>query len=103
MSWYELTPPAMADLREIARYTRKTWGPKQAEHYGEELKLALQQLAISPQIGQKRDTIAPVVRSLRVAQHIAFYVQHKGKVTILRILHPRMDADEAFEKAGEDS
>ena len=100
MSRYELTAPALADLREIARYTKKTWGPVQAERYGEELEIALQQLAIAPDMGRRREAIAPDMRSFPVAGHIAFYIQRKGKITIQRILHPRMDVDEAFEKGG---
>jgi hypothetical protein len=29
-----------------------------------------------------------------VAQPIAFYIQRKGKIIVLRILHPRMNVDE---------
>lgn len=29
--------------------------------------------------------------------HIAFYIQRKDGITILRLLHPGMDADQAFE------
>lgn len=98
MSRYALTPPAAADLREIARYTTQTWGLVQAERYGEELDLALQQLSLAPDVGRKREAIAPGLRSFPVAQHVAFYVQHKDKIIVLRILHPRMNVDEAFER-----
>ncbi|HTJ16756.1 MAG TPA: type II toxin-antitoxin system RelE/ParE family toxin [Steroidobacteraceae bacterium] len=97
MSRYVLTPLAVEDLREIARYTEKQWGAIQTESYGEELELALQQLSLAPEVGKKRDAIALGVRSFRVAQHVAFYLIRRNEIRILRILHPRRNANEAFE------
>jgi plasmid stabilization system protein ParE len=34
---YELTPDAEADLREIARYTRRQWGQAQSRRYARTL------------------------------------------------------------------
>ena len=98
MSRYELATGAAADLLEIVRYSRATWGAERTQRYREELELALQQLALAPGMGRKRDAIALGIRSFPAAEHIAFYVARKGRITILRILHPRMDVDEAFEK-----
>jgi toxin ParE1/3/4 len=96
MSGYELTAQASADLQEVARYTQETWGAVQMERYGEELELALQHLSLAPNVGRKRDAIQPGLRSHSVARHVAFYILHKDRVIILRILHPRMNVDEAF-------
>jgi toxin ParE1/3/4 len=95
---YELAPSAASDLLEIVRYTKQKWGQPQAQRYREELDLAIQQLSLSPALGRKRDAIAPGLRSFPLAQHIAFYVQRKGRIIILRILHPRMNVDDAFEE-----
>lgn len=98
MPLYEFTARAAADLQEIARYTRKTWGIEQARRYREELEIALQKLSLNPNVGRQRDSIAPGVRSFRVAAHIAFYiVQQSDRITILRLLHPSMDVEAAFE------
>jgi toxin ParE1/3/4 len=97
MSRYVLTPLAVEDLREIARYTQKKWGAVQTDRYGEELELTLQQLSLAPEVGKKREAIAPGVRSFRVAQHVAFHLIRKNQITVLRILHPRRNAIEAFE------
>ena len=97
MSRYEFTTRAAADLLEIGRYTKKTWGVEQARRYREELEVALQKLSRSPNSGRQRETIAPGVRSYRVASHIAFYVEKNDRITILRLLHPKMDVDAAFE------
>lgn len=98
MSRYELAPSAAADLLEIIRYSKANWGAERTQRYREELELAVQQVALSPEMGRKRDSMAPGLRSFPVAQHIAFYVQRKNKIIVLRVLHPRMNADEAFER-----
>jgi toxin ParE1/3/4 len=97
MSRFDFTGFAAEDLRGIGAYTREAWGIAQARHYREELEVALQKLSLTPEMGQQREAIAPGVRSFKVAAHIAFYVQRNGGITILRLLHPRMDVDRAFE------
>lgn len=98
MSHYELAPRAAADLLEIVRYSKQKWGRVQAQRYREELDLALQQLGVSPSRGRSRETVAPGLRSCPVAQHLAFYVLRKSRVIVVRILHPRMNVDAAFEE-----
>lgn len=99
MSRFELASPAAADLLDIVRYTHQRWGGAQAQRYREELELALQYLSLTPDLGRKRDAIATGLRSFPVAQHVAFHIQRKGKILVLRILHPRMDVEDAFENA----
>ena len=96
MPRYDFTRRALADLRDIARYTRESWGPKQARLYREELELSIQKLALSPGMGRARADVAPSVRSFPVARHIAFYVESEGGITVLRVLHPSMDVADAF-------
>jgi toxin ParE1/3/4 len=103
MSRYELAPSAAADLLEIIRYSKATWGAARAQRYRDELELAVQQIALVPAMGHLRKAIAPGLRSFPVAQHVAFYIQRKDRIIILRILHPRMNANEAFEQTGGDS
>jgi toxin ParE1/3/4 len=98
MSRVELASPAAADLLDIVRYTHQRWGGAQAQSYREELELALEHLSLTPDVGRKRDAIAPGLRSFPVVQHVAFYIQRKDKILVLRILHPRMDVEDAFEK-----
>lgn len=100
MSRYELAPSAAEDLLEIIRFSKKTWGAARAQRYREELELAAQQIALAPAMGRQRGDIADGVRSFPVAQHVAFYIQEKDKVIIMRILHPRMDVDDAFKRSG---
>lgn len=96
MPRYDFTRRALADLRDIARYTRESWGLKQARLYREELELSIQKLALSPGMGRARADVAPSVRSFPVARHVAFYVESEGGITMLRVLHPSMDVAGAF-------
>ena len=96
MPRYDFTRRALADLRDIARYTRESWGLKQARLYREELELSIQKLALSPGMGRARADVAPSVRSFPVARHVAFYVESEGGITMLRVLHPSMDVADAF-------
>lgn len=63
MARYDFTARAVEDLKEIGRYTRKTWGLEQTHRYREELEIAFQKLSLSPNVGHKRDAIAAGVRS----------------------------------------
>ena len=96
MPRYDFTLRALADLRAIARYTRESWGPKQARLNREELELSIQKLALSPGLGRARTDVALSVRSFPIARHVAFYVKSEGGITVLRVLHPSMDVAGAF-------
>ena len=96
MPRYDFTKRALADLLDIARYTRETWGQRQARIYGEEIELGIRKLALSPGMGRVRADVAPLVRSFPIARHVAFYVEGEGGITVLRLLHPSMDVARAF-------
>ncbi len=96
MPRYDFTRRALANLRDIARYTRETWGQRQARIYREELELGTRKLALSPGMGRVRADVAPSVRSFPVARHVAFHVEDEGGITVLRLLHPSMDVARAF-------
>jgi len=93
---YRLTRRALADLRDIARYTGETWGRRQARLYVEELELRIRKLALSPEMGRLRDDVAPSVRSFPIGRHVMFYLTSESGITVLRVLHPRMDVARAF-------
>ena len=101
MPRYDFTRRALADLTAIARYTRTTWGPRQARLYREELELSIQKLALSPGVGRLREDLAPLVRSFPVARHVAFYIEGAEGIVVLRVLHPSMDVSQAI-AAGEE-
>ena len=98
MARYDFTAQAAGDLREIGRYTKQTWGTEQASRYRQELELALQKLSLTPDMGRPREEIEPRVRSFKVASHVAFYVTRRGGITIVRLLHPSLDVELAFQR-----
>ena len=96
MPRYDFSRRALADLRNIVRYTRESWGQKQARIYREEIELGIQKLALSPGLGRVRSDVAPSVRSFPIARHVAFYVESEGGITVVRVLHPAMNVASAF-------
>ncbi|MFQ5730105.1 MAG: type II toxin-antitoxin system RelE/ParE family toxin [Waddliaceae bacterium] len=96
MPWYKLTASAKQDLREIGLYTKQTWGVAQAKKYLQSLYLALKKLSGSPKVGSLREEIAPEIRSFRLGHHVAYYVEKKSGIIIVRILHPSMDTKRAL-------
>lgn len=98
MARCEFTAQAVEDLREIGHYTRKTWGLAQARRYREELELSLKKLSLNPLMGPAREEIAKRVRSSPVGSHIAYYLPRRGGITVLRLLHRRMDVEQAFDR-----
>ena len=96
MPRYDFTQRTLADLRDIARYTREMWGRRQARLYREEIELGIRKLALSPGMGRVRADVAPSVRSFPIARHVAFHVEGKSGITVLRLLHPSMDVARAF-------
>lgn len=96
MPGYRLTRRALADLREMARYTGETWGRRQVRLYVDELELRTQKLAMSPEAGRVRDDVGPSVQSFPIARHVVFYLRSESGIAVLRVLHPRMDVVRAF-------
>jgi toxin ParE1/3/4 len=103
MARYDFTAQAIEDLREIARYTKKTWGLEQARKYREEIELVLQKLSLNPQVGRARDEVSTGIRSFRVASHIAFYIPKDDRLTVIRLLHPSQDIQLAFDQVSDSS
>ena len=91
MSRCDFTPQAAEDLREIARYTRATWGVAQSRHYRHELELSLKKLGLSPMLGREREELGAKVRSFVVGSHVAYYIIARSGVTVVRTMHVSMD------------
>jgi toxin ParE1/3/4 len=90
---YRLTPAAKSDLLEIWNYTVETWGEKQAERYLLDIEIKLEQLAANPKLGRQRPEISPGYYSFPVEKHIGFYLYSGNHISIIGILHGRMDID----------
>ena len=95
---YKLTDAAKKDLRGISTYTKITWGKQQEKAYREIIRAALGVIAKNPKIGLKREELTEGLRSFPVGHHIAYYVERKGEIEVVRILHPAMDTEKAMKK-----
>jgi len=90
MPSYDLTLAAETDLRDIWRYTYKTWGFDQAEKYFDQIE------ACCEAVGDGRAT-SKVLEGLQEGVHIHrcehhFIVWLAGtRPVIIAILHERMD------------
>jgi toxin ParE1/3/4 len=93
MAEYQLTPAAERDLQAIWKYTAAHWGVEQADRYTDHLVVVFAELAKSPKTSSACDHIRPGYRRRIVERHMIYFrITSEGVVTIVRILHDRMDA-----------
>ena len=88
---YRLTPRAVADLREIARYTLKTWGRKQRDLYLADIDRRCSWLAENPRLGTHRPDVAEGYYSYLQGSHVIFYLIREDGIDIIGVPHQRMD------------
>jgi toxin ParE1/3/4 len=93
----DLTEEAERDMRSILRFTRATWGVRQRDIYAQLLRTALDQLTRFPDLGERQEFLPPEVRARRVGQHVIYYWPQPERISVLRVLHSRMDAAAQFE------
>lgn len=86
-----IRPEAERDIKDIWRYTRKTWSRQQADHYVGIIRANLSELAHRPDRGRPCSEISPGLFRLAIERHVAFYRQSDREVLIVRILHASMD------------
>jgi toxin ParE1/3/4 len=85
-----LSPAAEDDLLDIAAYTLRAWGERQADRYLSALENACRQLAEKPLIGRPCDEISTGLRRMEQGSHVIFYRQKSGGILVSRILHRSM-------------
>jgi toxin ParE1/3/4 len=92
MPTYRKTRQADEDLKEIYRYTQRTWGRAQAGRYIRGLEQRFRALAANPFLGIEREDLRPPgLRSLVHDSHVVFYQPQSYGVLIVRVLHGRQD------------
>lgn len=92
-----LAPLAREDLKEIGRYTQKTWGISQRNKYLEDFARTFDKIQAGVTIGRKRSEIMENLLCHPCNKHMVFFRRDDlGHVEILRILHARMDFERHF-------
>lgn len=69
----------------------RTWGIDRARDYQADLMKAIDRLGEYPEMGRARDDLSAGCRSFPVKRHVVYYRVDDTGVTVLRILHGRMD------------
>ena len=85
------TPEADDDLEDIWRYTLREWGLDQALAYDDELIGRIKGLAAGRTASRGAEEVGPGLRRALAGQHVVFFREDAGTVTVVRVLHQRMD------------
>ncbi|MFT3804623.1 MAG: type II toxin-antitoxin system RelE/ParE family toxin [Burkholderiaceae bacterium] len=89
---YVLSKGAVADLREITRYTIATWGEERCRTYVAEIETTASALARGEGVYREMDVVLPGLRMAWSGKHCLFCLPRPGqRPIILAILHERMD------------
>lgn len=83
---------AQGDVRSILLHAGERWGLEQRDAYRAKLDGAFSILRSNPRVGRSRDDIAAGLRSYQIEEHVIYYRVVANAVTIVRILHGKMDA-----------
>jgi toxin ParE1/3/4 len=87
-----LTGPAQDDIRALVNLGVTTWGDERSARYHADLADVLASLTSFPELGRPQVDKRAGIRSIAVNQHVVYYRHDEHTVTILRVLHGRMDA-----------
>lgn len=97
MAKFHLSNKAVEDLSNIWDYTYEVWSEEQADKYYKILLNSCQEISESPNIGRNYNDIAKNLLAFLVKRHIIFYKKVSEKeITVIRILHGRMDLKNRF-------
>lgn len=86
-----ISGPARRDLEEIGAYTGREWGTRQKKKYLGLIRSQLIALREHPKTGTPRNDIAKELRACAIEKHIVYYRETESALTVVRILHQRMD------------
>lgn len=85
------SPMAEADIDDIYDYTEERWGYEQAESYIFGLRDICRSLAERQRRGKSLDQRGRAYLTLRYNSHFVIYRETELRITIIRILHQRMN------------
>lgn len=89
---YVIKRSALTDLKDIARYTRKTWGREQEQIYIQCIFDAFEKIATRDAFTVECSHIKAGCLKCKVNHHLIFFQWlTDGRPEIIRILHEEMD------------
>ncbi|CAN7662045.1 type II toxin-antitoxin system RelE/ParE family toxin [Ensifer sp. ENS11] len=87
-----ITPLAREDVKEIGRYTQRTWGVAQRDVYLRGFAALFERLRTGAIVGRLRSEVRDGLLCYPYNRHLVFFRRDRhGDVVILRVLHERMD------------
>lgn len=89
-------PSAQADLDDIAIYTKEQWGREQARRYLATLRSDITGLARFPRMHPAYESRHGKFRKMASGEHLVFFIVNEAAVEVVRVLHNRMDVEEAL-------
>lgn len=91
-----VTPRAQQDLKNIGRYTQRTWGETQRTLYLKSLETRFNWLADNPLLGKHRTEICEGYYSFPEGKHVVFYLIGSETIDIIGVPHKDMDTISYF-------
>ena len=92
-----LLEQAEKDLLHIDKYLAEQ-SPRAADALVERIDEKLANLRHFPFIGRSRSEFGLGIRSIVVGVYVIFYRVHADRITIMRVIHGRMDIDQEFNR-----
>ncbi len=89
------TTQAHLDLVEIAVYLYR-YDPAAADRVLDAIEEKCQYLSDFPQIGRKREELAPALRSFPAGNYVIFYRPNPNGIEVIRVLHGARDLPPLF-------
>lgn len=91
-SLFMIKKAALADLRDIASYTRKTWGNEQEAVYMKGIFSCFERIANHQTYNRDLSSIVSDCLMHKISHHlIVFRWLDDGRPEIIRVLHEKMD------------
>jgi toxin ParE1/3/4 len=87
---------AAMDIRDIARFTIRTFGVNQARRYRDDLQRCFESLADNPMLGRSAEALAAKLRRFELRSHVVFYRPDEGGILVVRVLHASTDISSRF-------
>ena len=84
-------------MGEIWTYGAEHWEPEAADDYLRVIDAALRKGAANPGLGSDRSYVLSGLRKIDAARHHAYYLSVDGGIDVIRILHPKMDVQNAID------
>jgi len=94
--------PASRDLEKIIDYIADNSSFDAAERFLQKINNKCKTLANFPNMGRRRDELAPLLRSFPVDDYLIFYRSITGGIEVLRVVSGYQDLEALFDESEEE-